>query len=69
MAKSFSQIIFNVRSKIFGKPAPRVVVLRLQGVIGPDGPMRHSINMNNYASVIEPAFKLPGLWAVALQIH
>ncbi len=66
---SLGKIWFTVRSKLFGKPSPTVAVLRFQGVIGADGPMKNAINMNAYAGHISKAFKTPGIAAVALQIN
>ncbi|MCZ6721708.1 MAG: S49 family peptidase [Proteobacteria bacterium] len=53
----------------FRPPRPRVAVLRLAGVIGPLAPIRGGINMANTADLIERAFRLSGLSAVALAIN
>ena len=51
------------------EPPPIVSVIRLSGVIGSLGPLRSGLTLSGLAPVIERAFKLPRLKAVALQIN
>lgn len=52
------------------EPAPVVAVLRLAGVLTPQGgPMRQALNLAALAGPVEQAFKLRGLKAVALAIN
>jgi signal peptide peptidase SppA len=51
----------------FGPAVPTVAVVRLEGVINSRG--QRAINLRRYAGVIERAFKLRGLKAVALTIN
>jgi signal peptide peptidase SppA len=53
----------------FREPPPRVAVLRLAGVIGGMGRLRKGLNMAVQEPLIERAFKLPRLKAVALAIN
>ena len=53
----------------FQKPPPVVGVLRLGGVIGGFGPMRSGLTLVALETLIERAFKLPRLEAVALRIN
>ena len=53
----------------FREPPPLVAVIRLSGVIGGPGRLRRGLNLAEQATVIERAFKLPRLTAVALQIN
>ena len=50
-------------------PPPVVAVLRLGGVIGGFGPMRSGMTLAALENVIERAFKVPRLEAVALSIN
>lgn len=50
-------------------PPPVVGVLRLAGIIGSLGPMRAGMTLGGLEDVIERAFKLPRLHAVALSIN
>ncbi|HYB09691.1 MAG TPA: S49 family peptidase [Alphaproteobacteria bacterium] len=52
------------------RPAlPQVSVVRLFGVIGPLGPLRGGLNIAGVAGVLERAFKIKPLSAVALAIN
>lgn len=53
----------------FREPPPLVAVVRLSGVIGGIGRLRRGLSLFDQASVIERAFKLPRLSAVALQVN
>ena len=53
----------------FRNPPPVVAVLRLSGVIGSIGPLRSGLTLSALDTVIERAFKLPRLEAVALSIN
>ena len=53
----------------FKEPPPRVAVLRLAGVIGGLGRLRRGLNLAVQGPLIERAFKLPRLKAVALAIN
>jgi signal peptide peptidase SppA len=53
----------------FRIPPPVVAVLRLNGVIGSIGPLRSGLTLASLETVIERAFKLPRLEAVALCIN
>ena len=53
----------------FKEPPPVVAVLRLSGVIGGIGPIRRGLSLSSQAQLIERAFKLPRLKAVALTIN
>jgi ClpP class serine protease len=53
----------------FRNPPPLVAVIRLGGVIGGFGPMRSGMTLAALETVIERAFKLPRLEAVALSIN
>ena len=53
----------------FKNPPPVVAVLRLGGVIGAFGPLRSGMTLAALETVIERAFKLPRLEAVALSIN
>ncbi|MEE8292922.1 MAG: S49 family peptidase [Kiloniellales bacterium] len=53
----------------FKEPPPVVAVLRLSGVIGGIGPVRRGLSLASQAHLIERAFKLPRLEAVALTIN
>jgi len=59
----------SLRRTVFGEPAPKVAVLRLDGVIASGGRFKQNINMASVAGQIEEAFSLGGLSAVALQIN
>ncbi len=50
-------------------PPPVVAVLRLGGVIGGPGPLRSGLTLAALEPVIERAFKLPRLEAVALSVN
>jgi signal peptide peptidase SppA len=53
----------------FREPPPVVAVLRLSGVISAGGQLRPTINIASLEHLIERAFKLPNLKAVALAIN
>ncbi len=53
----------------FKEPPPVVAVLRFSGVIGGIGPVRRGLSLASQAHLIERAFKLPRLEAVALTIN
>ena len=53
----------------FRHPPPVVAVLRLGGVIGGPGPWRSGLSLAALEPVIERAFKLPRLEAVALSVN
>ena len=53
----------------FKEPPPVVAVLRLSGVIGGIGPVRRGLSLASQAHLIERAFKVPRLEAVALTIN
>ncbi len=53
----------------FKEPPPVVNVLRLAGVIGGLGRFRRGLNLASQAQLIERAFKMPRLSAVALAIN
>lgn len=53
----------------FRRPPPVVGVVRLGGVIGPATPLRGGLNLSGMATLLERAFNLPGLQAVALSIN
>jgi signal peptide peptidase SppA len=53
----------------FQEPPPVVSVLRLAGVIGGLGRIRRGLNLASQAHLIERAFKMPRLSAVALAIN
>jgi serine protease SohB len=54
---------------LFGSSRPVVAVLRLNGVIGRVGPMRAGLTLAGHAGVIERAFKMKHLKAVAVSIN
>jgi len=51
------------------KSAKRVAVIRLQGVIGGGSPLRPGLSLQTLNPVIEKAFEMSGLSAVALQVN
>jgi signal peptide peptidase SppA len=53
----------------FRKPPPVVAVLRLNGIISDLGRLRRGLNLAAQAPLIERAFKLPRLSAVALAVN
>jgi signal peptide peptidase SppA len=53
----------------FKHPPPVVGVLRLSGIIGGFGPLRSGMTLAALETVIERAFKLPRLEAVALSVN
>lgn len=57
------------RRLTFRKPRPRVAVVRLAGVIGPLAPLRGGLSVVSLERVLERAFALPGLDAVALALN
>jgi len=69
MPQAVGKFFFKLRKRFLGDPPPRVAVLRLYGVISHGGRFKQSISMASYASMIENAFNMPGLSAVALQIN
>lgn len=50
-------------------PAPIVAVVRLAGIIAPDGRFRQSVNLANTARLLAQAFGIYGVKAVALAIN
>jgi len=54
---------------LFRSKAPVVAVIRLHGVIGRMGPMRSGLSLAGLATVIERAFKLKHLKAVAISVN
>jgi signal peptide peptidase SppA len=56
-----------IQDRVAGKPAPAVAVVRLEGVIGGRGV--RGITLKGMAQVIERAFKLRNLRAVALAVN
>ena len=63
----FEDLKHWLQDRVGGKPAPAVAVLRLEGVIGLRG--QRGLTLQRFASVIDRAFKLPNLKAVALSIN
>ncbi|MEE8279231.1 MAG: S49 family peptidase [Alphaproteobacteria bacterium] len=65
--------IYSLLSRLpvqrFKEPPPVVAVLRLAGVIGGIGPIRRGLSLASQAQLIERAFKVPRLEAVALTIN
>jgi signal peptide peptidase SppA len=65
--------IYSLLSRLpvqrFKEPPPVVAVLRLAGVIGGIGPIRRGLSLTSQAHLIERAFKVPRLEAVALTIN
>ena len=65
--------IYSLLSRLpvqrFKEPPPVVAVLRLAGVIGGIGPIRRGLSLASQAHLIERAFKVPRLEAVALTIN
>lgn len=65
--------IYSLLSRLpvrrFREPPPVVAVLRLAGVIGGIGPIRRGLSLASQAQLIERAFRLPRLEAVALTIN
>ena len=53
----------------FGSRGPVVAVIRLHGVIGRVGPMRSGLTLAGLAAVIERAFKMKHLKAVAISVN
>jgi len=53
----------------FGSRAPVVAVIRLHGVIGRLGPLRSGLTLAGLATVIERAFKMKHLKAVAISVN
>ena len=64
-----SDLLFNLRTKILGTPAPRVAVLRLHGVIASGGRFKENLNFASLVGNIERAFSVSGVSAVAIQIN
>src|SRR6516225_8201982 len=56
-----------VRDRLGGKPAPAVAVVRLEGIIGGRGV--RGLTLQRMAQVIERAFRLRNLKAVALAVN
>jgi serine protease SohB len=54
---------------LFGSKGPVVAVIRLHGVIGRLGPMRSGLSLAGLAAVIERAFKMKHLKAVAISVN
>ena len=53
----------------FRRPPPVVGVIRLSGVIGQSGFLRGALNLETLTPILERAFRLPGLEAIALSIN
>ncbi len=67
---SLDDLLSRVPFLKLGKPAPRVAVVRLEGVIGGGGPSFSSrLTLASVAGRLEAAFKRRGLSAVALAIN
>lgn len=56
-------------SNLFGGRDPVIAVIRLNGVIGGQGPLSRGLSLAGVAGPIEQAFKTKGLKAVALAIN
>lgn len=62
--------LFRLRTALFGEPAPRVAILRFEGVIASgSGRVRGALNLQAVERAIDQAFAWPGLSAVALVIN
>lgn len=69
MAK-ISTVLRKIRRLLFGEPAPRIAVLRFEGVIAAgSGRMRTPLNLAGVAKAIDEAFDWGGVKAVALVIN
>jgi serine protease SohB len=53
----------------FRRPPPVVAVVRLTGVIGRSGPFGGRLSLESVGPLLQRAFRLPGLRAVALEIN
>jgi signal peptide peptidase SppA len=69
MRRILSKFLYDTRRKLFGDPPPLVAVVTLNGDIAPGQRFRQPLNMAGVAEVLDQAFSLPGLSAVALQIN
>jgi signal peptide peptidase SppA len=70
MRKMISTAWFGLKKSIFGEPAPKVAVIRLEGVIASGGGrFRSNLNLASVAEQIEQAFTMQGAKAVALLIN
>ncbi len=65
----FRSLLARLPIARFKHPPPVVGVLRLSGIIGGFGPLRSGMTLSALDTVIERAFKLPRLEAVALAIN
>jgi len=54
---------------LFGSRGPVVAVIQLHGVIGRMGPLRSGLTLSGLAGVIERAFKMKHLKAVAISVN
>lgn len=64
-----STYLYKIKTKLLGKQAPRVAVVRLEGVIAAQARMGRGISLESVEDDLEKAFNLPGLEAVALIIN
>lgn len=64
-----SHIIYKVRRRLFGDPAPVVPVIPLSGPIDPSRRFGRGVSMSSTAPLIDRAFHMPGISAVALLIN
>ncbi len=69
MLKKLAKSCHKFRCRLFGEPAPVVAVIRLYGVIAPGQRFRQSINMASVAGLLDEAFAMSRVSAVALLIN
>jgi signal peptide peptidase SppA len=70
MRKILSTVWFRAKKSVFGEPAPKVAVIRMEGVIASGGGrFRSNINLSGFAEQIEEAFTMQGVKAVALLVN
>ncbi|UTW56443.1 S49 family peptidase [Kordiimonas sp. SCSIO 12610] len=70
MRKTISTAWFQLKKTVFGEPAPKVAVIRLEGVIASGGGrFRSNLNLASVADQIEQAFTMQGVKAVALLVN
>jgi serine protease SohB len=62
-------VLSRLPIKRFREPAPVVAVVRLAGIIGQAGPLRRGLALATLAPVIERAFRMRRLTAVALAVN
>lgn len=61
--------LHTVRSRLFGPGAPVIPVIRLHGTITPGKRFGQGLSLASVEPLIDRAFSMPGLTAVALQIN